>query len=317
MPQVLPSSDKFDTDIPVTIDHKTYNIKAKTAQKFVKGLSSRWQKPAQVFCSRDLESNLSAFVQAELAAGHCPSDDELRAKARAILGMEQTAADDVELLRKFKALHGITSASIGHLGDSMPLALMNDDSFLAEFDHELQGMDLSTVDFSGSNTHSTSNSNSGSGSGSSGGGSPEFFLPQTHTQPQPHPISNLSSQLQSQSHSIAPTQPTIHQPTPRSKGDGPAIDYAELYRVHAATASPLRRRASAKMAARSGFALGEGGSGSGTGSGNGSMGLGISPPRTTTALSGNVAAFSTSALEGVGEEFGEGIEHENENAMLL
>lgn len=74
--------------------------------------------------------------------------------------------------------------------------------------------------------------------------------------------------------------------------------------MHAATASPLRRRASAKMAARSGFALGEGGSGSG------SMGLGISPPRTTTALSGNVAAFSTSALEGVGEEFGEGIENE-------
>jgi len=299
MPQVLPPADKFSTDMPVTIDHKTYNIKAKTAQKFVKGLSSqRWQKPAQVFCSRDLESNLSAFVQAELAAGHCPSDDELRAKARAILGMDQTAADDVELLRKFKALHGITSASIGHLGDSMPLALMNDDSFLAEFDHELQGMDLSTVDFSGSNSHSNSNSNSGS----SGSGSPEFFLPQAQTQSQP--ISNLSSQLQSQSQSHSPssahpqshTQPTIHQPTPRSKSDGPAIDYAELYRVHAATASPLRRRASAKMAARSGFALG---SGSGSGSGGASM-LGISPPRTTTAVSGDVAAF-TSVLDGVGE----------------
>merc|ERR1711939_1133251 len=179
-----------------------------------------------VFCSRDLESNLSAFVQAELAAGHCPSDDELRAKARAILGMDQTAADDVELLRKFKALHGITSASIGHLGDSMPLALMNDDSFLAEFDHELQGMDLSTVDFSGSNSHSNSNSNSGS----SGSGSPEFFLPQAQTQSQP--ISNLSSQLQSQSQSHSPSsahpqshsQPTIHQPTPRSKSDGPAIE---------------------------------------------------------------------------------------------
>lgn len=299
MPQVLPPADKFSTDMPVTIDHKTYNIKAKTAQKFVKGLSSqRWQKPAQVFCSRDLESNLSAFVQAELAAGHCPSDDELRAKARAILGMDQTAADDVELLRKFKALHGITSASIGHLGDSMPLALMNDDSFLAEFDHELQGMDLSTVDFSGSNSHSNSNSNSGS----SGSGSPEFFLPQAQTQSQP--ISNLSSQLQSQSQSHSPSsahpqshsQPTIHQPTPRSKSDGPAIDYAELYRVHAATASPLRRRASAKMAARSGFALG---SGSGSGSGGASM-LGISPPRTTTAVSSDVAAF-TSVLDGVGE----------------
>ena len=50
------------------------------------------------------------------------------------------------------------------------------------------------------------------------------------------------------------------------------------------------------MAARSGFALG---SGAGTGSGGASM-LGISPPRTTTAVSGDVAAF-TSVLDGVGE----------------
>ncbi|KAH6716327.1 hypothetical protein BKA61DRAFT_642873 [Leptodontidium sp. MPI-SDFR-AT-0119] len=84
MPQVLPPADKFNTDIPVTIDHKTYNIKAKTA-----------------------------------------------------------------------ALHGITSASIGHLGGQMPMPLM-DDSFLAEFDHELSGMDLSTMDFSCSNSHSNS-----------------------------------------------------------------------------------------------------------------------------------------------------------------
>ncbi|PVH68220.1 hypothetical protein DL98DRAFT_441696 [Cadophora sp. DSE1049] len=155
MPQVLPPADKFNTDIPVTIDHKIYNIKAKTAQKFVNGLSQRWQKPAQVFCSRNLESNLSAFVQVELAAGHYPSDDELRARAREILDMAETAADDVELLRRFKALHGITSASIGHLGDQMPMPLM-DDSFLAEFDHELNGMDLSTMDFSCSNSHSNS-----------------------------------------------------------------------------------------------------------------------------------------------------------------
>lgn len=63
--------------------------------------------------------------------------------------------DDVELLRRFKALHGITSASIGHLGGQMPMPLM-DDSFLAEFDHELSGMDLSTMDFSCSNSHSNS-----------------------------------------------------------------------------------------------------------------------------------------------------------------
>ncbi|KAK0129390.1 hypothetical protein ONS95_001316 [Cadophora gregata] len=317
MPQVLPPSDKFSTDIPVTIDHKTYNIKAKTAQKFVKGLSQRWQKPAQVFCSRDLESSLSAFVQAELAAGHCPTDDELRAKARTILGMENTAADDVELLRKFKAMHGITSTSIGLLGGGgMPMAVM-DDEFLAEFDNELSGMDLTTVDFSGSNSlsHSHSNSNSNSNS-SSGGASPEFSIPQMQ---QPQPISNLSAQLQSQSHSSSPSppqfqtqnqthspnqsQPTLHQPTPRSKGDGPAIDYAELYRVHAATASPLRRRASAKMAARNGFVLG-GGTGSVDRVGNGSA---------SGSASGSGSGSGT--LEGVGEEFVE--EFGEGSGMLL
>lgn len=275
MPQVLPPPEKFSSDIPVTMDHKTYNIKAKTAQKFVKGLTERWQKPAQVFCSRDLESKLSEYLQAELAAGHLPSDDELRAKARSVLGMEKTAADDVELLMKFKALHGITADCIGHLGDQIPMPLI-DDSLLAEFDHELNGMDLSNMDFtvSGPGTGSNSNSNSGSS-----GSSPEFFMQQTQGQSQ--------SQPQSQSQ------------MPRSKGDGPAIDYAELYRVHAATASPLRRRASAKMAARSGFGVPAPGA-------SGSTGLGISPPRTTTAPSGGMTAFDSS-LGGLNEmeEMGE------------
>ncbi|KAG4435299.1 hypothetical protein IFR05_009225 [Cadophora sp. M221] len=277
MPQVLPPPEKFSSDIPVTMDHKTYNIKAKTAQKFVKGLTQRWQKPAQVFCSRDLETKLSEYLRAELTAGHLPSDDELRAKARSVIGMEKTAADDVELLMKFKALHGITADCIGHLGDQIPMPLI-DDSLLAEFDHELSGMDLSTMDF----TVSGSGSGSGSGSNSgSSGSSPEFFMQQTQGQSQ-----SPSQQTQ--------TQTQIS----RSKGDGPAIDYAELYRVHAATASPLRRRASAKMAARSGFGVPASGA-----SGSGSMGLGISPPRTTTALSGGVAAFDSSlgGLDEMGE----------------
>ncbi|KAL2060825.1 hypothetical protein VTL71DRAFT_8877 [Oculimacula yallundae] len=288
-PQVPPPTEKFpeNIDVPVTIDHKTYNISAKTAQKFVKGLSepTRWQKPAQVFCSRDLESKLGMYMRTSLAAGHCPSDEEIRAKAREVLGMEQTAADDVELLRKFKAMHGLTSSSIGHLGDQVPTQMLGDDELLAEFDHELQGMDLSTMDFTISGPGSISAANSTSNSNSSSGhASPELFLHQS--QPHSHSHSHTQSQAPSQAYSPLPTQtqPLIQTHTSqqhRSKGDGPAPDFAELYRVHAATASPLRRRASAKMAARSGHVFVPGNA-----NGSGSMGLGVSPPRTTTALSG-------------------------------
>jgi len=286
MPQVTPSPEKFTSDVPVTIDHKTYNIKATTAQKFVKGLTQRWQKPGQVFCSRDLESKLSDFLRAELAAGHLPSDDELKAKSREILGMEKTAADDVELLMKFKALHDITPDCIGHIGDQLPLALI-DDSLLAEFDHELSGMDLSTMDFTESGLASGAHSNSNSGSS---GESPEFLMPHTQSQSQ--------SPSQPQAHPQAHPQVQTSTQMPRSKGDGPAIDYAELYRVHAATASPLRRRASAKMAARSGFGVPAAGA---SGSGSRSMGLGISPPRTTTAVSGSGMAGFEMALDDLGE----------------
>lgn len=45
-----------------------------------------------------------------------------------------------------------------------------------------------------------------------------------------------------------------HQLSPLER-EGISRDYAELYRVSAATASPLRRRASEKLAAQAGFSL--------------------------------------------------------------
>ncbi len=245
--------------------HKPFNIKAKTAQKFANGLMERWQKPAKVFCSRDLETRLSQYVQSEMAAARCPSDESLRAKAREIMNMDQTSADDPELLQKFKEMHNIT-ANTTHLGDSLPII---DDALLAEFDHELNTMDLSltTVDFAGSSySNSTSNSNSS-------GSSPDLSL-LDKTPEQGKGSKGTGTQVQ------------------RSKGDGPAFDYAELYRVHAATASPLRRRASANAThGRCGPAEGC--------FAPVALRMGISPPRTTTALSENVAAVSR--LEGLGE----------------
>ncbi|CZT09982.1 related to monocarboxylate transporter 4 [Rhynchosporium agropyri] len=285
-PQIPPPAEKFpeNVDVPVTIDHKTYNVSGKTARGFVKGLSEagRWAKPAQVFCSRDLEQKLGDYMRSSLAAGHCPSDEEIRAKAREVLGMEETAADDVELLRKFKAMHGLSSSSIGYLGHQVPGMGMigSDEELLAEFDHELTGMDFSTMDFTISGPASGTASASKSGSTlSSGGASPDFFI--HHPQPQSHRHSDHQARPPVSDH--IQKQPLAQS---RSKGAGPAPDYAELYHVHAATASPLRRRASTRMAARSGFALG------------------VSPPRTTTAL-----CASSVGVGGLGEgEVGELVE---------
>lgn len=132
----------FVEDVPVTVNQRTFNIKATTAAKFVEGFGQRWQKPATVFCSRDLESGLNEFVRTEMAKGGCPSDEALRAKAREILGVDQTAADDVQLLEKFKAMHGITGNAT-QPGDSIPTL---DDQMLAEFDQELGNMDLSGLE---------------------------------------------------------------------------------------------------------------------------------------------------------------------------
>ena len=184
-------------------------MSARTAANFLESMPQRWQKPAIIFCSRDLEHGLNEFVKTEMARGDAPSDEALRAKAREILGVERTPADEVELLEKFKAMHGISSlANQSGSSDSIPTF---DDALLAEFDQELGigDMDLSGLEM-------------------------------------PTEISPLMSfgSLNSARQTKSPleTGEVLH-------------DFAELHRVNAATASPLRRRASEKMAAQAGFSL--------------------------------------------------------------
>ncbi|KAF5632014.1 homeobox 4 [Fusarium sp. NRRL 52700] len=71
---------------------------------YIETFSSRYDRPATVFCSRELENGLVSFVEAEIARGAgFPSDEALRLRGREILGCDRTAADDPELLAKFKA----------------------------------------------------------------------------------------------------------------------------------------------------------------------------------------------------------------------
>jgi hypothetical protein len=119
-PYVRPQPKKvpeFKEDVPVTVDAKTYTISKETAGKFVQDLESgRYAAPASVFCSRDLENGLGEYVRLALREGVVPSDEQLRDKARCILGVERTAADDGELLEKFKALHALSSGTSGQSG---------------------------------------------------------------------------------------------------------------------------------------------------------------------------------------------------------
>ncbi|KAJ4386913.1 hypothetical protein N0V85_007925 [Neurospora sp. IMI 360204] len=115
-----------ETDIPIKMKEakRTFVAERQTANKYVRGFKTRWQRPAVVFCSRELEKGLVEFVTSCVmgnsdsgggARGMFPSDEAIRAKAREIQKMSTTSADDVVLLEKFKNMMrerlGLVSAS--------------------------------------------------------------------------------------------------------------------------------------------------------------------------------------------------------------
>ncbi|KAI5868379.1 hypothetical protein GGS23DRAFT_26578 [Durotheca rogersii] len=79
---------------------------ASTANRFLRSFTQRYPAPAKVFCSRELENGLTAYVRREVAVGGAaafPDDDQLRDRARQIMAMQRTACDDPVLLERFKA----------------------------------------------------------------------------------------------------------------------------------------------------------------------------------------------------------------------
>ncbi|KAH8889652.1 hypothetical protein GQ53DRAFT_825088 [Thozetella sp. PMI_491] len=101
----------FDVNAELSVSMRDggpqFNTEASTANKFVKGISSRMDPPAVIFCSRELEKDLTEFVVDEVAlfgAAGFPSDEALKQKARDIVKTPTTAADDNVLLEKFKAM---------------------------------------------------------------------------------------------------------------------------------------------------------------------------------------------------------------------
>lgn len=83
---------------------RTLEPDAATANRFLQSFTHRYPAPAKIFCSRELENGLAEYVRREMQkTGVFPSDDQMRERARQILSMQKTPADDPVLLSKFKA----------------------------------------------------------------------------------------------------------------------------------------------------------------------------------------------------------------------
>ncbi|RDW91833.1 hypothetical protein BP5796_01227 [Coleophoma crateriformis] len=242
MPKEPPAPYTEDQNLEIRVDGKSIEVKPSTANKFLHSMMTRYPPPARVFCSRDLEKGLNSYMRTEMAKGHVPTDDNIRAHARKILSSDKTAADDPQLLQKFKAMHGITTP--GSTGEGQMPDFSSCDSILAghitpeedrallqQFDAELAAgtMDMSNFDMDMNIPMDL--------------GDFEMDFGTTDTLPNP-----------------------IEEPLEMETAD---LDYASLHRVHSATASPLRRRASHFTANKAGFVA--------PGNGGGFLPRGISP----------------------------------------
>jgi hypothetical protein len=110
--------EPFVEDIEVNMRDGAKPFKAghDAANHFLETLLSENSRPANVFCSRELEAGLAQFVQENVMGTGCfPTDAALQARAKDILNVMRTAADDPILLAKFKTwmknkLPGVLSA---------------------------------------------------------------------------------------------------------------------------------------------------------------------------------------------------------------
>jgi hypothetical protein len=108
-PYAVPKEGAVAYNGPVQVSCRngawTFETNPLVANKFVESLSTRYPKPARIFCSRELEEGLSDFVRQQVTGiGVFPSDQALRIRAKDIIGTDTTAADDEVLLGKFKDL---------------------------------------------------------------------------------------------------------------------------------------------------------------------------------------------------------------------
>ncbi|KHN97996.1 C2H2 type zinc finger containing protein [Metarhizium album ARSEF 1941] len=100
------SLEPFLEDVQVNMRDGAKPFKAghDAANHFLETLRSDSSRPANVFCSRELEAGLVQFVKQRVTdTGRLPTDVAMQTRARDIVNSTETAADDPVLLEKFKA----------------------------------------------------------------------------------------------------------------------------------------------------------------------------------------------------------------------
>ena len=93
---------------------KPAEAKVKTANKFPETFLTCFLPRPKVSCPRELESGLLEYVQGEaVMSGRFPTDEELKERARLILGKEHTPADNQVMLEAFKRMARTQAARHG------------------------------------------------------------------------------------------------------------------------------------------------------------------------------------------------------------
>ncbi|EGX92775.1 homeobox and C2H2 transcription factor, putative [Cordyceps militaris CM01] len=109
-PYACPKSDNMDpfadaVHVEMRDGAKAFMAGPTAANSFLDALAAPNTRPAKVFCSRELEAHLLRYAEGHaITHGGIPGDAALRAEARRILRTDYTAADDDQLLGKFKEL---------------------------------------------------------------------------------------------------------------------------------------------------------------------------------------------------------------------
>lgn len=97
------SLEPFPADAQVSMGQGAKSLPAAIANSYIEKLTSQAARPAEVFCSRELERGLISYVEDHVACkGSMPTDAMLQTRARRILDSQTTPADDIDLLSKFK-----------------------------------------------------------------------------------------------------------------------------------------------------------------------------------------------------------------------
>lgn len=152
-----PNSPRSDrVEIYLRDNAQPFETNQAAIDKYIKTFATRYPRPAAVFCSRELEAGLLAHVKTDMARGlGFPSDDALRARARSLVGCEQTPADDPVLLEKFKtwalAQQAQEPTSPAPTTSALPSEMKMDltdaemDSILADMSFDMDPMDTADI----------------------------------------------------------------------------------------------------------------------------------------------------------------------------